>query len=424
MSQVEAEWDLIPTLERQEHAIRERLEREEASLLRTGVPLVDYAVDQVRFFLEALRLLRADGLTQYDALERAELLSLPECLRRASAPWQRERLIKEARERQWLCWQRILDARHPDSMVGVLPRHPGWPVGTIQFSPYPSTIGAHDLTSVVTLEADVAFAFGLPRNPVHPFRELTPALGWSLQLVFSGFVRVLIDPPWDRNMPAARVALREMADHLEQLAESAAGAADPPPTQALKHWRNVAKALRGAANRLAHTTGRGRAAILQQCFSLPGLVWSASPFAFVTDDMPPDLMAERIGFALKATNVLSPDEWRRFKKFVELRLLIDHQAAGITTDEARQLRTKLMNFVRPLRVQSARQYEKKTLWGLRSPRAPGARVGGALRLIAERYRLHIRKVYRLFRAFLKERQLPRDREAVRKFNRILRRRSR
>jgi hypothetical protein len=203
------------------------------------------------------------------------------------------------------------------------------------------------------------------------------------------------------------------------------GAANAPPTQVLERWTTVAKMLRAAADRLARTTGGGRAAILQQCFSLPGVVYSASPTAFVTEDMPADLLAGRIGFTLRAANALSPHEWRRFNRFSELRLLRDHQKAGITTDEARQVRAKLMNFVRPLRVQSARQYEVKTLRGLRTPRrSPRSGVGPALRRIAERRRLHPRKVYRLFGAFLQERHLPRNREAVRKFARVLRRHGR
>jgi len=233
-SQPELGWDLIPVLEGQEREICRRLEAEDASFRRIGIPLIDYAVDQVRFFLEAVRLLRAQGLTEWAVLERAELLSLPECLRRAHAPWQRERLITEAREREWSCWQRVLDARDPASEVGVVPRHAHWPPPTIQFSPYPSTVvGSQDLTFVVTLEADVAFAYGLPRNPVHPFRELTPECGWYLQLVFAaGSVRILIDPPWQRDVPAAQASLRAMANHLEQLAESAAGVRNAPPAEA------------------------------------------------------------------------------------------------------------------------------------------------------------------------------------------------
>lgn len=420
----EAAWELLPELERQEAQIRERLNTEEASLLRTGVAIVDYAVDQVRFFREAWRAL-GKGLTDLQALERAELLSLPECLRQAETKWKQELVLKYALGGQWLCWQRALDARHPDSEVGVLPRHPGWPVPAIQLSPYRSSV-ALPSPSLVSLEADVNFAYGFSPGPIHPIRPLGPALGWTLNLKFFHGHRwnplcVIVDPPWDLNLTGAQEAMKNMADRLQSLADSAATVPDPPPAGALAQWKTMAGALRTAADQFPSATPSQRAAIFQQCFALPGTIFF-TPVAFVTEDMPPDMMAELIGFQLQRVGLLSVHEARRFEKFVELRHMAEDRE--ITPSEARQLGTRLARFQRPLRRRSVTSYVRKVLKGLRIPRPRKERLGGRLRRLAAQFGVSTRTVYRRFGAFIRERGFRRDSHAVRLFARHLRRRSR
>ncbi len=425
-------WELLPELERQEHRILKRVRGEEASLLRTGVALVDYAVDQVRYFLEGWRGLRADGLTDLAALEQAEFLSLPECLRQAKRQWKKDLLLKYAGSRQWFCWQRVLDARRPTDEVNVLPRQPGWPGATVQLSPYPSSQRLPK-GAMVTLEAAMHPNPGLQPSPVHPVRKLQFIQGlgdqfiervitWSLELVLFHKkrsrppLRIFIDPPWDFDVEAARVALRNLAAQLEATAESAARRPDPPPEEAIGVCRRDAEAVRAAADRLGPASASERAVILQRCFSLPGAI-HLSAVTSLTEDLPPDRMGALIGFRLRKAGLLSVREGRRIDKYAERLLLMAHE--DLTPAGAKQMGKKLATFVRPLRQESLTSYERKMLRRIRSPRPPKEKVGKVLRDLAAQRRMNLRTIYRRFATFIKERGLIRDRRAVRLFGRTL-----
>ncbi len=414
--------ELLAELEQQEADIRRCLESEEPSLLGTGVPMIDYAVDQVRFFRAAWRKLKSEGLSDLQVLERAALLSLPQCLRQADSKWKRELILEHALSGQWLCWQRALDARHPGDRPGVLPRHPGAPQPMLQLSPYPSgqTLRKGPL---VHLEADVSLALGLAPSPVHPIRSLAPGLAWSLHLRFFHQHRwcpldVIVDPPWDFNLQVVQEALRGMAQRLESLSEGASRVPDPPPSAVLGHWKATADELRAAAEELSTATGAERAVILQRCFALPGTLY-LSPVAFVTEDMPPALMAELIGWNLKRVGLLSVREVRRFERYAELRRLSTRP--DLSPSEARRLGKRLADFQRPLRHSSVTRYEAKVLRGLRDSRPYPPRLGERLHRLAGKYGLHLRTVYRRFGAFLHARGLGRDERGFRSFARLLRR---
>jgi len=423
----EAAWGLFHELERQAFQIRQRLEAEEASLLRTGVAMIDYAIDQVRFFLEAWRSLKAAGLTDLEALDRAELLTLPECLRQAKTTWQKERLIADAASGQWRLWQRGLFARRPDTDLGLLPRDAELAGQCIQLCPYPTAVTIAP-AAVPLLEASIQHDHRLRPSPIHPIRPLQPGLCWSLQLDFfhlhrlhrgSGCLTVLIDPPWDFDLMEALVALRARADAVEAGIESARRVPHPPPEEVLQQWRAAAAALRADVGRLAQANPSERAAILQRWFAQPETMYF-SPVAFVTEDMPPDVMAELIGLRLKAGGLLSVREARRFDEFVVTRHLKDR--SDLSVEEAREVRTRLARFQRPLRQESVSRYEAKVLKGIRHRRPTRPRVGKHLQRIAAKHGLHVRTVYQHFRTFLKERRLPRDAGAVRAFARSFRRR--
>lgn len=136
--------------------------------------------------------------------------------------------------------------------------------------------------------------------------------------------------------------------------------------------------------------------------------------------MPPELMAELVGFRVKEVGLLSVREGRLFDKYVESQLLKDHPE--LTPHEARRLKARLAQFRRPLRLKSVRHYESKVLKGIRYPRRSKQRLGKPIQRLAAQYKLSIRTVYRRFRAFLKERKLRRDRRALRLFSRSLSRR--
>ncbi len=425
---------VLPALERREQRIRERLQAAEASLPRTGVALIDYAIDQVRFFLEAWRDLKAAGHSDLSGLEYAGLLSLPECLRKAKLKWKKDLLLKYAGSGQWACWQRALDARSATDEVSVVPRQPGWPGSIIQLSPYPSATRLPP-GAMVTLEAAICHNPGGQPSPVHPLRTLqqTPAwwdqflqrtLAWSLQLVFYHKrrrrpLRVLIDPAWDFDREAAQAALREIAKRTEALAEAASRGPNPFRVEITECWRMNAKALLGAANRLVSGSPSEWAAVLQRCFVLPGATYLI-PVAFLTQDLPPHLMDILLGFQVKARGLLSVRESRRFDQYVGRRLQEEYE---LTPPAAKWLAAKLAHFQRPLREESVTRYVNKVLKRFEFPQHPRQRVGRALQLLATQLGLPIWTVRRQFRMFLEKRRLRRDRRAVRLFGRSLRRRS-
>ncbi len=423
----EAAWDLLPELQRQEFQIRQRLQAETASLLRTGVAMIDYAIDQVRFFREAWRSLKAAGLTDLEALDRAELLTLPEALRYAKTTWQKERLIAGAASGQWRLWQRVLFARRPDTDLGLLRRDAELAGQSIQLWPYPASVAIPPAAVLPLLEASIEQDHGLRPSPVHPIRPLQPGLCWFLQLDFfhlhrvhrgTGCVTVLIDPPWDFDLAEALAALRARADELEAAIESARRVPHPPAEEVIQQWRAAVVALRADVRRLAQANPSERAAILQRSFAQPETMY-LSPVAFVTEDMPPDVMAELMGFQLKAVGLLSVRETRRFDEFVVNRHVKDRP--DLSVEEAREIRDRLARFQRPLRQGSVTRYEAKVLEGVRHRRVTRPRLGKHLQRIAAKHGLHVRTVYGHFRTFISERRLPRDARAVRLFARSFRR---
>jgi len=408
-----------------EHAarIRGRLEREEPDLLRSGVSMIDYAVDQVRFFRQAWVELKAAGLSDAAALERAEFLSLPECLRQAPEDWKQQLVLQYAFSKQWCGWQRALAARHATDhdRIGVHPRYPDLPGPGVLLSPYPSTVTLPP-GPLVTLEANVQMDVGASPSPLHPTRPLAPGLTWFLALVFFHVSRwrpvvVLIDPPRDLDPVAAQRSLRDLASQVEAAADAAHSAPTPPSEDALKHWRQTAEILRHAADRIIAVSASERAGILQRCFSLPLTAYFA-PVLFITEDMPPEVMAMFIGFGLKQAGLLSGPEARIFDRFVEQRCLKDHPE--LFPAHGRQLAGRMARFRRPLRYRSVTRYERLVLRAIQYPRPRKPGVGPLLRALASRHGLHIRKVYRDFASFLAATGLPRGREAFRRFARRVR----
>ncbi len=423
----EAAWELMPELERQEFQIRQRLQAETASLLRTGVAMIDYAIDQVRFFLEAWRSLKAAGVTDLDALDRAELLTLPEGLRYAKTSWKKERLLADAASRQWRLWQRVLFAHRPDIDVGLLRRDAELAGQCIQLWPYPASVAIPPASVLPLLEVSIEQDHGLRPSPVHPIRPLQPGLCWSLQLDFFHLHRVhrgtccltvLIDPPWDFDLAEALAALRARADAIEAGIEAARRVSHPPPEDVIQQWRVAAAALRADVGRLAQANPSERAAILQRWFAQPETMY-LTPVSFVTADMPPDLMAELMGLKLKEVGLLSVRETRRFDEFVVARHIKDQ--SDLSVEEARELGARLARFQRPLRQQSVTRYEAKVLKGIRHRRPTRPRFGKRLQRIALKHKLHVRTVYQHFRTFIRERRLPRDARALRRFARSFRR---
>jgi hypothetical protein len=413
----------VAALTEQAGRIRGRLEREEPDLLRSGVPMIDYAVDQVRFFRQAWVELKAAGLSDAAALERAEFLSLPECLRQAPEDWKQQLVLQYAFSKQWCGWQRALAARHATDhdRIGVHPRYPDLPGPGVLLSPYPSTVTLPP-GPLVTLEANVQMDVGASPSPLHPTRPLAPGLTWFLTLVFFHVSRwrpvvVLIDPPRDLDPVAAQRSLRDLASQVEAAADAAHSAPTPPSEDALKHWRQTAEILRHAADRIIAVSASERAGILQRCFSLPLTAYFA-PVLFITEDMPPEVMAMFIGFGLKQAGLLSGPEARIFDRFVEQRCLKDHPE--LFPAHGRQLAGRMARFRRPLRYRSVTRYERLVLRAIQYPRPRKPGVGPLLRALASRHGLHIRKVYRDFASFLAATGLPRGREAFRRFARRVR----
>jgi hypothetical protein len=432
---------LVAELEQTERTVRERLSRRAEEALAggqfmppTGVPLIDYAMDQVRFFREAWSLHKEQGLTDLATLERVELLSLPECLRRVRRRrWSRATLMEYALSGEWTCWQSILELKKPSKDLPVMPRVRGWPCGLRLLGPYPSSTRLR-AGPLINLEAEVSLDPTERRDALHPIRPLSVAEGqpqspfkWTLCMSIwhrrrgKPPLRIRIDPPWGFSLEGAQITLRELADRLGATADGATSAPEPPPDPVIQYWKQLAEGLRSVAERLPELRPGRRAALFERCYEIVG-TFDLVPVTFVTDDMPSDLLAQSIGFSLKTGGLLSVREVRTVGRAVEDRLRRDYP--DTSPSELRQLHRGLEGLRRPLRHASVRAYERQVLNYLRNRRARRRTLREPLERLSRRLGMHPRTAYRRFKRFLRERGLRRTYRSFRLFSRHLRRQRR
>ncbi len=314
-------WELEQELYRAEREIVRQL-KDTAPFIPTGIDLVDFLVDQLRFAEAGRAQAERRGLQGLPALEWVEYLSWPECWRLAKTGWRRALLRQHAFEEQSCLWQAALHAHHPGDQVGVgPPRRLTFPF-PLRLGPYPSR---YRLTrqAKASLEAEIAFdpkGDGVPPGPVRPVRRLNPVYSWRLVASAANLydgqfhpVQIVIDEPRDYSAADTRQLLLAQAAHQQATLEAARQATPPPDPAALARWRQRIDILTAAAEAIPQVGTRERGLILGHFFTLPDTAWMTA-VEVLTDGLPPDWLGVFLGFALERKGLLSVRERKRLRK--------------------------------------------------------------------------------------------------------------
>ena len=280
-------------VERAERAIRLDLGAGD-EFIRTGIEVVDYLVDQVRFVKAALRDAERRGLRGLPALDWAAYLSWPETQRLAETQWRRDLVRRYAFGTPAWLWQRALDARTPDDPVNVGPsREDIWYPPTLQLGPYPSERHLTGMAPAV-LEAHVNFDPWTTPGALAPVRRLNQAMTWRLQVSAARLYDarfwpfdIIIDEPRDYSPHEARATLLARAAQLESLLQGAEHAPSNVPPAVRAQWRQGLESLQAAADQIGQASSRNRATLLECCFGISG-TWWFGPVEILTDDLPPE----------------------------------------------------------------------------------------------------------------------------------------
>lgn len=376
-------WELEPELERAEREIIEEL-RATADFIPTGIAPIDYLVAQVRFAKAGLAQAERRGLRGIPALEWVEYLSWPECCRQAKTGWRRDLLRRMAFEERVGCWQRALDARHPEDSIGVgPPRTVIFPPATLQLGPYPSDLEPTDRPTrqaPACLEANIYFDLEQP-NPLRPVRRLDGLTSWALLIqgawLYRGrspwmqTIQVIIDEPRTYSARAAQEWLLAQAGRFEATLQAARSATPPIPEAVAATWAGQIAGMQAAAEILGRAGTAERATILEHLFTLPGTVWMAA-VEVLTDDLPPEWLGVMLGFAFDRRGMLSVRETKHLRKAAAAVLehwqasRYPHREVGVV--EAERLVTRLARLRRPLQPASLFAYLAKLVRGARPPR--------------------------------------------------------
>jgi hypothetical protein len=304
-----------------ERAAREVLQELASSseLIRTGIEVIDYLVDQVRFLKAALADAERRGLRGLSALEWAAYLSWPETQRLAKTQWRRDLVRRYAFETPTAWWQRALQARRPDDPVNVGPsREEIWRPPSLQLGPYPSELHPTKLAPA-TLEAHIQFDAWTTPGPLAPVRRLNRAMTWQLQVSVARLYRprfwamdIVIDEPRTYSAEEARTTLLARVAQLESMVRSAESDPSGVPSAVVAQWRQGVEFLQAAAGRIGQGT-RDRATLLDLCFSIPG-TWWFGPVEILTDDLPPEWLGVMLGFAFDRRGLLSVRDGKLLRK--------------------------------------------------------------------------------------------------------------
>lgn len=419
---------------------------------RSEIRLVDYAVDQLRFFREAWEQVKASGCPDLEALQQMEGLALPECVRRAKTRWQKNRLVQEFESGNAL-WPWLPNYQRREEWDRCRIRREV--MSAIILGPYPSQAqlrGNHWVGLMASFTPPPSP--GLPPSLLVPVRQ-DGGRTWYLELVVDGLVSIIADIP---RAPLADVELRSLlrllADRIEQPIESFFALEwqmDPQTRLAL------AQALREqAAQRLSPSQC---ARLLAEVFVVPGFTYSTSVW-FLTLDLTAEQMACLVGEALSQSGWLARREVRQLHRYEEkCGLIWTRGEDAASADTGRLVASGLKRFRRPSRREPLEWFIRKTTKGslpvglhrvqeidLRDSReyqesetsAPEPDVQlqalppelpyqpiprGRCKAIRYRYGLNVRTFSRYFSRYCRERGLPKSLGALRAFEMTLRRAS-
>lgn len=363
---------------------------DERSAFPVGVPFVDWLVDQILFVSEAWTLLQAQGLPDGDALWLLEMLSLPECQRRARRKWQRKRLLQEALVKENLRWRDVLLNRRRGENVGYVPRQLQF--HTRQLTPYGSAIRSPKRwPSPWKFPLDLFLSIhSWPAgggSTLQPLRSGS-SLSFSIQLR-TPVGTLLLDIPRDYNNEQCVKQLLYWRDQLDRcLARLEDGSlAVPSPGEGEKRftgllgwgrafaeahdteslrgvWRELRRDLNQDIERLSQRKLKRSkwAAIMQKHFAIP-LAMSPKPKWVLPLDLQGVFLPMFIAVWMFMQGLLSIRQRRRVVTLIERELLlldpeIEPQRAHSLVPE---VIWRLGRFNRPLRGASVRYYLRLVL---------------------------------------------------------------
>jgi len=371
--------ELEGQIERAEREIVRELEGSSA-FIPTGVEVIDYLVDQLRFVKAGLAQAEDRGLRGLPALEWLEYLSWPECLRQAKAGWQRELLRRVAFETPRTLWQRVLCARRPEQaaegFVGFgPPRGALTPPAMLQLGPYPS-VRQPTRQAPAGLQASIYIDPGGEPGPLRPVRRLEGEWSWEFRAwaawLYNGqsrHVQVIIDEPRTYSVEEARAVLLGQAERWKAVLRAAAHTGSVQTSPEIAQWETLVAVLEGAAEALRTAGTRERGTLLNHLFTLPGTLW-VTAVEVLTDDLPPEWLGVFLGFAFERHGMLSVRERKRLREAAGLVLshwqATRYPAREVGLEGAARLIRRLSAVQRPLQPRSVFAYLAKLMRG-----APG-----------------------------------------------------
>ena len=353
-----------------------------------GVPIVDWLASQVLFVHEAWKFIKSQGYSDEAGLWILEMLSLPECIRRAKRKWQKKRLIEEALFKRNLRWRDILGCRKKSRVVETYQRNPDFNFFPRQLTPYISDIPCsrkwpnpwgYPRVVEITLQILSSTQSGGPLLPI----QTGSSFSFFIQ-IFTNRGGLILDLPRDYKKNACIEMLKKWRDLLDHHISSLNNdslpisySEDQLKIVGLTGWGSplfhnvrdtpaLINAIQKLRNQLEKDMDRlesdkirpsKRSAIMQKYFHVPQITWVV-PVSTIPSDLSPGLLGMVLGAWLSEHYLLSRKGKRSIRRFIEQKILVMNPE--MTVDKVRQLDRKLLKrlgqFNRPLRGRSIHSY--------------------------------------------------------------------
>ena len=429
---------------------------------RTGIPLLDWLVDQVGFVAEVWR----RGIRDENDLWLMEMLSLPECLRRARSQWQRRDLCDHALVKDNLTWRKVLLSRKKKDPVEIYPRslldfhfwdlipyrsEARWP----HIWRFPAYLSLHrhqpefsshvgtlipmgvlpDNKGFFTIELTLPYDRYILDSPRTYDQQSVLALLKTWEEIAKANISRLTDDV--AHSPSA-LAGREAGELTEQTRQKS----DLRDTQILKQFeKQILASLDKDIKRLQDTSQMSaskRSRILQKYLSIP-MVKFLTPVKILPLDSSPNIVAMILGSTLFERGIFKRNQRAEFLRFLQKQFLIFDTGndSGRMTERKRRLAEDrpiglnrlgpllrpvikiLASFNRPLRGQSVKAYLGLMLQRARPDQmevANRCRVPkGELQRLGKILGRSPRTVSRFYREFYEEKGYPPSPDTWKKF---------
>jgi hypothetical protein len=367
-------WEVEVEVERAQPEILQEIGAGD-EFIRTGIEVIDYLVDQIRFLKAALGHAERRGLRGLPALDWAAYLSWPETLRLAETQWRRDLVRRYAFETPAWQWQRAVHARRPDDLVNVGPsREEIWYPPALQLGPYPSQVHLTKKAPAV-LEAHIDLDAWTTPGPLAPVRRLNRAMTWRLQVSAARLYDtrfwpfdIIIDEPREYSPAEARATLLARAAQLQARLQGAERDPSPVPPVVRAQWREGLEHLQVAADQIGRRGTRNRATLLDLCFGIPG-TWWFGPVEILTDGLPSEWLGVMLGFAFDRRGLLSVRDGKLLRKVAETVLGhwqdTKYPHRELSSERGRRIVSRLAQMRRPLQPSSLFAYLAQLMRGRR-----------------------------------------------------------